>query len=181
MAAKFVAAIDHGTTSTRCMLFTARPAGRDAQREQTMHYPQPGWVELDMDEVWQRTQECIHEALGSAGAVVGGRGGDRNHERTRERRPVGSTDGRPVARSITWQDTRTAAAADALAADGGIHRFQKRTGLPISTYSSALKLRGCSTKTRPGGRRPAAGTCCSVRRTPGSSGTSPGVLREGCT
>ena len=46
--------------------------------------------------------------------------------------------GHPVRRSITWQDTRTAAAADALAADGGIHRFQDRTGLPISTYSSAL-------------------------------------------
>ena len=48
--------------------------------------------------------------------------------------------GHPVARSITWQDTRTAAAADALAADGGIRRFQGRTGLPISTYSFALKL-----------------------------------------
>src|SRR6266508_3508661 len=48
--------------------------------------------------------------------------------------------GRPVARSITWQDTRTAAEADALAADGGINRLQRTTGLPISTYSSALKL-----------------------------------------
>jgi glycerol kinase len=48
--------------------------------------------------------------------------------------------GRPVAPAITWQDMRTAAAADALAADGGIDRFQQRTGLPISTYSSALKL-----------------------------------------
>ena len=69
MAAKFLAAIDHGTTSTRCMLFDGegRPVVT-AQRAQTMHYPRPGWVELDMDEVWQRTQECIHEALGSAGA-----------------------------------------------------------------------------------------------------------------
>ena len=52
MAAKFVAAIDHGTTSTRCILFT--PSGEPtavAQREQTMHYPQPGRVELDMAEV----------------------------------------------------------------------------------------------------------------------------------
>jgi glycerol kinase len=48
--------------------------------------------------------------------------------------------GRTVAPAITWQDTRTAAAADALAADGGIDRFQQRTGLPVSTYSSALKL-----------------------------------------
>jgi glycerol kinase len=142
MAAGFVAAIDHGTTSTRCMLFdrTARPVAT-AQRAQTMHYPQPGWVELDMDEVWRVTQECIHEALGSAGASpadVAGIG------ITNERETAVLWDrrtGRPVARSITWQDTRTAAAADALAADGGIHRFQHRTGLPISTASTALKLR----------------------------------------
>src|ERR1700752_4217776 len=69
MAAKFVAAIDHGTTSTRCMLFdrTGHPVAT-AQRAQTMRYPQPGWVELDMDEVWRGTNECIHEALGSAAA-----------------------------------------------------------------------------------------------------------------
>jgi glycerol kinase len=105
-----------------------------------MRYPQPGWVELDMDEVWQRTQECIHEALKSAGASpadVAGIG------ITNERETVVLWDrrtGRPVAPAITWQDLRTAAAADALAADGGIDRFQQRTGLPISTYSSALKL-----------------------------------------
>ena len=142
MAAKFVAAIDHGTTSTRCMLFDGKgqPVAT-AQRAQTMYYPQPGWVELDMDEVWRGTQECIHDALASAGASsadVAGVG------ITNERESVVLWDrrtGHPVARSITWQDTRTADAADALAADGGIHRFQHRTGLPISTYSSALKLR----------------------------------------
>jgi glycerol kinase len=141
VAARFVAAIDHGTSSTRCILFDARGVPvATAQREQTMHYSRPGWVELDMDEVWHRTQECIHEALKSAGASptdVAGIG------ITNERETVVLWDrrtGRPVAPAITWQDTRTAAAADALAADGGIHRFQQRTGLPISTYSSALKL-----------------------------------------
>jgi glycerol kinase len=141
MAAKFVAAIDHGTTSTRCMLFNELGAPiAIAQREQRMHYPKPGWVELDMDEVWKRTQECIHEAFSSAGAgpadVAGiGITNERESVVLWERRT-----GRPVARSIIWQDTRTAAAVDALAADGGIYRFQDRTGLPISTYSSALKL-----------------------------------------
>jgi glycerol kinase len=141
VAARFVAAIDHGTSSTRCILFDARGAPvATAQRAQTMHYPHPGWVELDMDEVWQRTQECIHEAVKSAGASpadVAGIG------ITNERETVVLWDrrtGRPVAPAITWQDMRTAAAADALAADGGIDRFQQRTGLPISTYSSALKL-----------------------------------------
>jgi glycerol kinase len=141
MAAKFVAAIDHGTSSTRCILFNHLGAPiAIAQREQRMYYPKPGWVELDMAEVWNRTQECIHEALSSAGAgaadVVGiGITNERESVVLWERRT-----GRPVARSIIWQDTRTAAAADALAAEGGIDRFQDRTGLPISTYSSALKL-----------------------------------------
>jgi glycerol kinase len=141
MPAKFVAAVDHGTTSTRCILFdrNGRPVAT-AQRAQTMYYPRPGWVELDMDEVWQRTQECIHEVLDSAGASPAdvaaiGISNERESVVLWDRRT-----GRTVARSITWQDTRTAAAADALAADGGIDRFQQRTGLPISTYSSALKL-----------------------------------------
>jgi hypothetical protein len=64
MAATYIAAIDHGTTSTRCILFTRDDRhAAIAQREQSMFYPQPGWVELDMGEVWQRTQECIHDAL----------------------------------------------------------------------------------------------------------------------
>ncbi|MFF1633471.1 glycerol kinase GlpK [Leifsonia sp. NPDC058248] len=142
MAGRFVAAIDHGTTSTRCLLFGEDgTAVATAQRGQTMHYPGPGLVELDMAEVWQRTQECIHEALATADAQptdIAGIG------ITNERESVVLWDrrtGRPVANSITWQDIRTAAAADALAADEGINRFQQRTGLPISTYSSALKLR----------------------------------------
>jgi glycerol kinase len=141
MAAKFVAAIDHGTTSTRCILFDqlGTPIAI-AQREQSMHYPGPGWVELDMGEVWGHTQECIHEALSSAGA---GPGDVAAIGITNERESVVLWDrrtGQPVARSIIWQDTRTASAADALAAEGGIWRFQDRTGLPIATYSSALKL-----------------------------------------
>src|SRR3954462_1951367 len=141
-AAKLVAAIDHGTTSTRCILFArdGTPAAI-AQREQTMYYPQAGWVELDMEQVWHRTQECIHEALSAAGAAAAdvaavGIANERESVVLWDRRA-----GRPVAHSIPWQDTRTAAAADALAADGGIDRFRELTGLPISTYSSALKLR----------------------------------------
>src|SRR5881394_323858 len=118
MAAKFVAAIDHGTTSTRCILDdrVGSPIAI-AQREQTMHYPRPGWVELDMAEVWSRTQECIHEALGSADAAPGDVAGIGI---TNERETAVLWDrrtGRPIARAIVWQDTRTAAAADALAAD----------------------------------------------------------------
>ena len=142
MAARFVAAVDHGTTSTRCILFDANGApAAIAQREQTMYYPRPGWVELDMGQVWEGTRACIHEALAAAGASAAdvaaiGIANERESVVLWDRRT-----GRPVGHSITWQDTRTAAAADALAADGGIDRFRDTTGLPISTYSSALKLR----------------------------------------
>jgi glycerol kinase len=128
LAARFVAAIDHGTSSMRCILFDAEGVPvATAQRAQTMYYPKPGWVELDMDEVWHRTEECIHEALASAGATpadVAAIG------TTNERETVVLWDrrtGKTVAPAITWQDVRTAAAADALAADGGINRFQQRT------------------------------------------------------
>jgi glycerol kinase len=141
VTSRFVAAIDHGTTSTRCILFErdGTPAAI-GQREQTMYYPQPGWVDLDMAQIWQRTQECIHDALGNARAGAGdvaaiGIANERESVVLWDRRT-----GQPVAHSITWQDTRTAAAADKLAADGGINRFRSLTGLPISTYSSALKL-----------------------------------------
>jgi glycerol kinase len=142
MTPRFVAAIDHGTTSTRCILFTrdGKPAAA-AQHEQTMHYPQTGWVELDMDEVWQRTRAAIHDALAAARASTAdvaaiGLANERESVVLSDRRT-----GRTVAPPITWQDTRTAPDADALAADGGIDRFRGLTGLPISTYSSALKLK----------------------------------------
>src|SRR5262249_30682081 len=125
VAARFVAAVDHGTSSTRCILFDARGApAAIAQREQTMHYPHPGWVEMDMDEVWRLTQECIHEALESAGASAADVAGIGI---TNQRETVVLWDratGRTVAPAITWQDTRTAASANELAADGGINRFQ---------------------------------------------------------
>ena len=142
MPARFVAAVDHGTTSTRCILFDANGApAAMAQREQTMYYPRPGWVELDMGQVWEGTRACIHEALAAGGAgaedvAAIGIANERESVVLWDRRT-----GRPVGHSFTWQDTRTAAAADALAADGGIDRFRATTGLPISTYSSALKLR----------------------------------------
>ena len=168
MAARFVAAVDHGTSSTRCILFDAdgTPAAV-AQREQTMYYPRPGWVELDMEQVWDRTQACIHEALATAGAgaedvAAIGIANERESVVLWDRRT-----GRPVGHSITWQDTRTAAAADALAADGGIDRFRATTGLPISTYSSALKLRWLLDQ-EPTRR---AATCSSERRTRGCCGT----------
>ena len=130
-----------------------------------MFYSRPGSVELDMGEVWQRTQEWIHDALQTPGAAAGdvaaiGIANERESVVVWDRRS-----GQSVARSITWQDTRTAAAADALTADRGIDRFQSTTGLPISTYSSARSSSGgCSIRIHRGVPPRSGTTCCSERR-----------------
>ena len=135
----FIAAIDQGTTSSRCIVFDqgGRIVAVD-QREHRQIFPRPGWVEHDPTEIWHNVQSCVHNALQRAGiapsdlAAIG-------ITNQRETTVVWDrTTGRPVHPAIVWQDTRT---ADAVAAIGDIDRYRARTGLPVSTYSSALKLR----------------------------------------
>jgi glycerol kinase len=136
-----VAAIDQGTTSSRCILFdrSGQPvAGHQLEHAQIT--PRPGWVEHDADEILERVRTCIRVALRESEADAGslaavGITGQRETTVVWSRRT-----GRPVHNAIVWQDTRTAAACERLAADGGADRFRALTGLPISTYSSALKL-----------------------------------------
>jgi glycerol kinase len=136
-----VAAIDQGTTSTRCMLFDhdARVVAR-AQVEHRQHLPKQGWVEHDAAEIWANTQAVIGAALEHAGlrgthvAAVG---------ITNQRETTVVWDratGEPVARAIVWQDTRTQAICDALAA-GDADRYRPRTGLPLATYFAGPKIR----------------------------------------
>ena len=138
-----VAAVDQGTTSSRCILFdrSGRPVASH-QLEHAQITPRPGWVEHDADEILERVRTCIRVALRESGAP------------TRALAAVGISDqrettvvwsrrtGRPVHHAIVWQDTRTAEACERLAAGDqlGMDRFRGLTGLPISTYSSALKL-----------------------------------------
>jgi len=139
-----VAAIDQGTTSSRCLLFDR--GGRVVASHQLEHAqitPRPGWVEHDADEILERVRTCVRVALREAGTdrrAVAAVGISNQRETTVvwDRRT-----GRPVGPAIVWQDTRTAEAVTRLAGDaeGGTDRFRARTGLPISTYSSALKLR----------------------------------------
>src|SRR4051794_34905132 len=100
-----------------------------------MFYPQPGWVELDMGEVGSapRNASITRCRRRARPPVTSPRSGSRTSASPSSCGSGGR--GEAVAHSITWQDTRTAAAADALAADGGIDRFQSTTGLPISMYS----------------------------------------------
>ncbi len=138
-----VAAIDQGTTSSRCILFDR--AGQPVAGHQLEHAqitPRPGWVEHDAEEILDRVRTCIRVALRDAGTdaralVAVGISDQRETTVVWSRRT-----GRPIQHAIVWQDTRTADAGRHLAeADqAGVDRFRVLTGLPISTYSSALKL-----------------------------------------
>ncbi len=139
---KYIAAIDQGTTSTRCILFdhSGNIVAVD-QKEHEQIYPQPGWVEHDPIEIWERTQRVIRAALERSGAEVADIAaiGITNQRETAvvwERRT-----GRPVHNAIVWQDTRTDLICNDLARDGGQNRFQSRTGLPLATYFSGPKLK----------------------------------------
>ncbi|HET7727023.1 MAG TPA: glycerol kinase GlpK [Candidatus Limnocylindrales bacterium] len=142
MTARFVGALDQGTTSTRFILFDRDGAVVSAdQREHRQLYPQPGWVEHDPLEVLERTNEVVAGALRAAGASAADLAavGITNQRETTvawER-----ATGRPVHHAIVWQDTRTADLVRELAADGGQDRFRPETGLPLATYFSGPKLR----------------------------------------
>jgi glycerol kinase len=136
-----VLAIDQGTTSSRAILF-----GRDglpvasAQQEFTQHFPRPGWVEHDPMQIWSSVREVTAAVearadVTAADIVAVGLTNQRETTVVWDR-----TTGRPVAPAIVWQDTRTQAICDRLAADGGTRRFAERTGLPLATYFSGPKV-----------------------------------------
>ena len=138
---KYIAAIDQGTTSTRCMLFDhAGNVKVSAQREHKQIYPQPGWVEHDPLEIWQRTKEVIHEVV-TKGNIVPGDIAAIGVTNQRETTVVWDRNtGKPYYNAIVWQDTRTKEICDGLAVDGGQDRFRLKVGLPITTYFSGPKI-----------------------------------------
>lgn len=137
----FIASIDQGTTSTRCMIFDRDGPVACAQKEHKQIFPRPGWVEHDPLEIWQRTQEVIAEAISAANAKPGeiaavGIANQRETTVVWDRNT-----GKPLANAIVWQDTRTKAICDELAKIDGIDRFRAHTGLPLATYFSGPKLK----------------------------------------
>lgn len=138
----YIGSIDQGTTSTRFIIFNK---GGEiisvGQKEHKQIYPQAGWVEHDSDEIWQNTQEVIGLALGKANlsakdlAAVG---------ITNQRETTlawNKITGKPYYNAMVWQDTRVGSELAELAKDGGMDRFRAKTGLPLATYFSGLKLR----------------------------------------
>jgi glycerol kinase len=142
MTPRYIAAIDQGTTSSRCMIFDA--AGQVVARAALEHrqiFPRPGWVEHDALEIWGAVESVAAEAMAALNIGPG------------ELAAVGITNqrettllwdkatGEPIANAIVWQDTRTAELIHELARDGGMDRFRARCGLPLATYFSGPKIR----------------------------------------
>jgi len=139
---KYIAALDQGTTSTRCILFDhAGDIFSVDQKEHGQIFPKPGWVEHDALEIWERTQRVVRGALDKSGANVTDIAaiGITNQRETTvvwERKT-----GRPVCNAIVWQDTRTDEICNKLAMVGGQNRFRAKTGLPLATYFSGPKIK----------------------------------------
>jgi glycerol kinase len=141
--ATYVAAIDQGTTSTRCMIFShSGEVVAVDQKEHEQIFPKAGWVEHDPEEVWTNTREVTAGALAKADlhtddiAAVG-------ITNQRETAVVWDRNtGKPVYNAIVWQDTRTDRICNELGAlGGGQERYRDKTGLPIATYFSGPKIR----------------------------------------
>jgi glycerol kinase len=138
---KYVGAIDQGTTSTRFIVFDSQGAViSHAQKEHRQIYPQPGWVEHDPLEIIANTSEVIGAALARArlaAADIAAIGITNQRETTLL---WNRATGQPLCNALVWMDTRTAPLVQAYAAAGGQDRFRAKTGLPLATYFSALKL-----------------------------------------
>ena len=155
---RLILVLDEGTTSTRAMLF--RPDGSVADMAQqtiSQHYPQPGLVEHDASEIWDRTLAVAREAVARAG------GPDRIVAIgiTNQRETIVAWDrrsGEPLARALVWQDRRTAATCERLKERGHEPDLQARTGLLLDPYFSATKARWLIDNVPAVGEAAAAGT-----------------------
>jgi glycerol kinase len=140
--ARYVAAIDQGTASSRCLVFDRRARIVSvAQKEHHHYFPRPGWVEHDPQEIWSNVLEVVTEALATAELEPSDLSalGIANQRETAvlwDRRT-----GTPVHNAINWEDTRTDQLCRELSRDGGQERFREKTGLPIATYFSGPKVR----------------------------------------
>ena len=140
---QYVAAIDQGTTSTRCMIFDHDGAVVSVgQKEHQQIFPRAGWVEHDATEIWTNTREVVGQALargnvGHSDVVAVGITNQRETAVVWDRNT-----GRPVYNAIVWQDTRTTAIVEQLGAlGGGADRYKDKVGLPLATYFSGPKVR----------------------------------------
>ncbi len=133
--AAYIAAIDQGTSSSRCMIVGREGVAGMAQQPHRQIYPKSGWVEHNPAEIWQRTQEVIGGAMKAAGIEAGQIAAIGITNQRETALAWDRATGRPCCNAIVWQDVRTEALCGAL----GQERFRERTGLPTAPYFSATK------------------------------------------
>ncbi len=140
--AKYIMALDAGTTSNRCILFNqAGELCSVEQKEFTQYFPQPGWVEHDAQEIWSTQLEVAQKAMANVGAAasdIAAIGITNQRETTIV---WDKQTGEPVCPAIVWQCRRTSAYCDALKEKGLTDSFRQKTGLVIDAYFSGTKLR----------------------------------------
>ena len=140
--AKYVGAIDQGTTSTRFVIVDEGGSFvAVSQMEHDQILPQPGWVEHDAAQIWANTQTVIANALDTAGLSADDLAGIGITNQRETTVLWNKRTGEPVANAIVWQDTRTADIARELAAEHGADWFRELTGLPPATYFAGPKIR----------------------------------------
>ena len=140
--ASYVAAIDQGTTSTRCMIFDH--SGRVVavnQKEHRQLFPKAGWVEHDPLEIWNNVRQVCAGALASADLVSSDIAACGITNQSETTVVWDKATGKPVYNAIVWQDTRTDEIVSELGATEGQNRFQSKTGLPLATYFSGPKVK----------------------------------------
>ena len=141
MSRKFILALDQGTTSSRSLVFDRHGRVRGAaQQEFPQHFPRPGWVEHDPEDLWATIRRTALAAVAEANLTA------------RDLAAIGLTNqrettllwdrrtGRPLAPAIVWQDRRTAALCEKLKRRGLEPLFRRRTGLVLDPYFSGTKL-----------------------------------------
>lgn len=138
----YVVALDQGTTSSRAIVFDQ--GGRIsavAQREFEQHFPRPGWVEHDPEEIWSSQHAVMVEAMERAGiewSAVAAIGISNQRETTVV---WDRATGEAIHPAIVWQDRRTASICDELKAAGHGETFERKTGLVVDAYFSGTKIK----------------------------------------
>jgi len=138
---RYILALDQGTTSSRALLIDQDGAiGGVAQQEYKQHYPKPGWVEHDPQEIWS-TQLAVAQAVLQDNDVAAEDIGAIGIVNQRETTVVWDREtGEPVHHALVWQDRRTSGACDALREAGHLETFQQKTGLILDAYFSGTKV-----------------------------------------
>ena len=140
--AKYVMALDAGTTSNRCILFNEKGEMCSvAQKEFTQFFPKPGWVEHDADEIWATQYEVAKQAMENVGATAADIAAIVITNQLETTIVWDKATGEPVHHAIVWQCRRTAEYCDSLKDKGLVDKIREKTGLVIDAYFSGTKIR----------------------------------------